>query len=329
MINSTRFVAVLLLAMLLPAPLTPKSAVAAGNVILRVPGGQIDVTPPAEPMKIPRDKLLNWVQSSAETVAQYYGHFPVRHLTLTVRSGGRSGVHHGVTYPKDGGLILITVGENTEPAELSADWVLIHEMFHLGFPSLAENHHWLEEGLSTYLEPVARAQAGRMPAAEVWKQFILDMPKGEPKAGDKGLDNTPTWGRTYWGGAMFCMMADIRIRERTHNRKGLQDALRAIVNGGGVISHDWDIRKALATGDRGTGTDVLQSLYSEMAGNPSPVDLEQLWRKLGMELRDGSVRFDDAAPEAAIRQAITATNGKSISPRMNANDANRGLKTMD
>jgi hypothetical protein len=281
-------------------------------VILRVPGGQIDVTPPVEAMKIPQSELLNWVQSSAETVARYYGHFPVRHLTLTVRSGSRPGVHHGVTYPKDGGLILITVGENTELAELSNDWVLIHEMFHLGFPSLAENHHWLEEGLSTYLEPVARAQAGHMPVAEVWKQFILDMPKGEPQADDQGLDNTPTWGRTYWGGAMFCMVADIRIRERTHNRKGLQDALRAVVDGGGVISHDWDIRKALAIGDRGTGTDVLQSLYREMAGNPSPVDLDQIWRKLGMELRDGNVRFDDAAPEAEIRRAITAIR---ISPR--------------
>ena len=58
------------------------------------------------------------------------------------------------------------------------------------------------------------------------------MPKGLPAAGDRGLDYTPTWGRTYWGGALFCLLADIDIRKRTSNRFGLQDALRAIVAAG-------------------------------------------------------------------------------------------------
>ena len=41
------------------------------------------------------------------------------------------------------------------------------------------------------------------------------MPKGLPQAGDQGLDNTGTWGREYWGGAMFCLLADIEIRKAT------------------------------------------------------------------------------------------------------------------
>ena len=44
------------------------------------------------------------------------------------------------------------------------------------------------------------------------------------QGGGFGLDNTHTWGRTYWGGAMFCLLADVEIRRRTHNRRGLQDA---------------------------------------------------------------------------------------------------------
>ena len=33
-----------------------------------------------------------------------------------------------------------------------------------------------------------------------------------------------------------------------------------------------------------------------------PVDLDQPWTKLGIQMKDGSVAFDDKAPEANIRK---------------------------
>jgi predicted metalloprotease with PDZ domain len=120
------------------------------------------------------------------------------------------------------------------------------------------------------------------------------------------LDKTPTWGRTYWGGAIFCLLADVRIRERTRNQKGLEDALRGINRGGGNIAEDWDIEKALALGDKATGTTVLRDLYNEMRNKPAPVDLDKIWTKLGIAMKDGAATFDDKAPEANIRKAITA-----------------------
>lgn len=282
------------------------------NAVIKVPGTTIDVTLPDDPMKLSRQDLLDWVKASASTVAGYYGHFPVSHLTLQIHSNYGSGIRHGVTYPKDGGLILISVGRDADIAETKDDWVLVHEMIHLAFPSMDDDQHWIEEGISTYVEPVARARAGRMQVAEVWRTFVRDMPKGEPGPGDRGLDNTHTWGRTYWGGALFCLLADVRIRERTQNRKGLEDALRGINQAGGEISEDWDIEKALAIGDKATGTTVLRNLYKEMRDKPAPVDLDQLWKKLGIELKDGSVRFNDKAPEASICKAITAPQGSAL-----------------
>jgi hypothetical protein len=153
---------------------------------------------------------------------------------------------------------------------------------------------------------------------DAWRSLVRGMPNGEPESGDQGLDNTHTWGRTYWGGALFCLVADIGIRERTKNRKGLEDALRGINKAGGSISEDWDIAKALAIGDKATGTTVLRSLYKEMRDAPSPIDLEKLWAKLGIAMKDGSVSFNDKAPEANIRKAITApplsTRGKVTKP---------------
>ena len=282
---------------------------------VRIPGTIIDVTLPGDSMKLSRQELLDWVKASAHAVAVYYGRFPAPRLTLKIRSSNGSGIRHGVTYARGGGLILISVGRDAGVAETKDDWVLIHEMIHLAFPSMPDEQHWIEEGISTYVEPVARVRVGLMPLDELWRTFIRDMPKGEPASGDEGLDNTHTWGRTYWGGAIFCLVADVRIRERTRNRKGLQDALRGILEGGGVITKDWEIEKTLALGDKATGTNVLKALYKEMRGKPSPVDLDQLWKRLGIAWKDGSLVLDDKAPEAGIRKAIAMPPEATASSR--------------
>ena len=290
--------------------LSPKASGAQENnadtTTLKIPGATIDVTLPEGPMKLSREKLLAWVKASANTVANYYGHFPVPHLTLKMRSTSGSDIRHGVTYPKDGGLIFISVGSDADVPATKEDWVLVHEMIHLAFPNMDDDQHWIEEGISTYVEPVARARTGGLKVSEVWRTFVRDMPKGEPESGDRGLDNTHTWGRTYWGGAIFCLLADVQIRERTHNHKGLEDALRGINHGGGSINEDWDIRTTLAMGDKATGTTVLHDLYQAMRDKPAPVDLNQLWKKLGISMKDGAVVFDDKASEAYIRRAITS-----------------------
>jgi hypothetical protein len=159
--------------------------------------------------------------------------------------------------------------------------------------------------LATYVEPLARARRGGMTDAQVFGDLTSGMPKGMPEEDDRGLDFTPTWGRTYWGGAIFWLLADVRIRERTKNARGLPDALRGIVAAGGTIDASWSIDQVVDTGDRATGVPVLRELYEKMKDKPSPVDLAGLWKQLGVIGRGGSVTFDDKAPLAAIRKAIT------------------------
>lgn len=298
-----------------PLKLFPAQENNADAATLKISGATIDVTLPDGPMKLSHDQLLGWVKNSASTVADYYGHFPVPHLTLKMRSTNGAGIRHGVTYPRNGGLILISVGRDADTAATKEDWVLVHEMIHLAFPSMEDDQHWIEEGISTYVEPVARAREGGMAVQEVWGTFVRDMPKGEPGPDDHGLDNTHTWGRTYWGGAIFCLLADVRIHERTKSHKGLEDALRGINRGGGNINEDWDIQKTLAMGDKATGTTVLRDLYQSMRDKPAPVDLDQLWTQLGIQMKDGSVAFNDKAPESNIRKAITAPPSSATARR--------------
>jgi hypothetical protein len=203
--------------------------------------------------------------------------------------------------------IRVAIGSSTRAEDLAGNgenWVMVHEMLHLGFPSVEESHHWMEEGLSTYVEPIARVRSGELKAQDVWKDMMEQMPKGQPEAGDRGLDLTPTWGRTYWGGAIFCLLADVEIHKKTHNRFGLETALRGIVSRGGTVDVDWPLSRALAEGDKAAGISVLQPLYESMKTRTTPVDLQDLWRQLGVENNHGTIIFHDDAPLADIRRSI-------------------------
>ena len=270
-------------------------------------GATIDVSFTPGSLDLSHQAVLRWVGRSAEAVTAYYGRFPVRNIQIRVHPvEGESGIFDGTTWGYRGGYTRIAVGQHTSQRQLDSDWMLTHEMTHMAFPDVPDPHHWIEEGIATYVEPIARAQAGQLSVEKVWRDMARDMPQGEPGARDRGLDNTRSWGRTYWGGAMFCLVADVRIREVTHNRKGLQDALRGIVAAGGTIEYEWPVAETFRVGDKATGSTVLSDLYAEMKDAPVNVDLDALWRRLGVSLSDRGISFDDRAPLAQVRKAITA-----------------------
>jgi hypothetical protein len=270
-----------------------------------VAGGVVHVAFAPGEIALPKDRILDFVRTSAKAVSTYYGRFPVKAVKLLIVPVDGPRVHGGTTWGYRGAAIRLMLGRDASEDDLKRDWVLVHEMTHLALPDMAERYGWLSEGLAVYIEPVARVQAGDLTAREIWQAMMRDMPKGLPQAGDEGLDNTDTWGRKYWGGAMFCLLADIEIRKATSNRLGLQDAMRGVLAAGGSVEVDWPIERILSVADKAVGVDVLTRLHAQMGPKPVAPDLDALWRDLGLRLQDGSVEFDDTAPLAAIRKAIT------------------------
>jgi hypothetical protein len=237
-------------------------------------------------------------------VTAYFGRFPVANARVYIAVSQHGRVSNGVSYGEGGAHCRISVGGHTTLDDLYNDWELTHEMVHFSFPSVADHHHWIEEGIATYVEPIARASIGVLTVRQVWGDMLRDMPQGQPEAGDRGLDRTHTWGRTYWGGALFCLQADIEIRQRTGNAKGLQDALRAINRAGGTIEAEWPLARALDIGDHATGGRTLTELFGKMAAQPVTVDLTYLWEQLGVRRSSQGIALDDRAPWAAIREGI-------------------------
>jgi len=280
---------------------------AAGNSErIEVGGSTLDVSIDSDTFELGRTALLDWVTRSAKAVTAYFGRFPVAHarVHITVSQYGR--VSNGVSFGDGGPRCRISVGHHATLVDLYNDWELTHEMIHFGFPSVDDRHRWIEEGIATYVEPIGRAQVGDLSPGIVWRELVDGLPKGLPAPGDRGLDITHTWGRTYWGGALFCLMADVEIHQRTNNRYGLQDALRGIVRAGGNMEHDWPLARALKAGDDAIGVPVLMELYDRMKATPVTPDLSALWHELGVRPSGDSVVFDQSAPLASVVRSIMA-----------------------
>jgi predicted metalloprotease with PDZ domain len=105
---------------------------------------------------------------------------------------------------------------------------------------------------------------------------------------------------------MFALLADVEIRKATGTKLGLQDAMRGVIAAGGNHEQDWPIERVLATADKAVGVDVMTRLHREMGPKPVTPDLAALWRDLGLRQKGEALEFDDSAPLADIRKAITA-----------------------
>lgn len=188
-------------------------------------------------------------------------------------------------------------------------------MVHLAVPEMSRSQIWLTEGLATYIEPIARSLIGELTPESVWRDLVVGLPKGLPGPHDLGLDRTHTWGRTYWGGALFAFVADLEIRKATGGRDSLATALRGTLRAGGDARVMWPVDRFNATCDGTLGLTILSDLYSRMAARPATVDLPELWRELGISLSNGRVAFDDAAPLASIRRQMITGPAKAAAPR--------------
>ena len=247
-----------------------------------LPGGRIDVAIGKREGGVRDEDLLAWIREGAQDIVGLLGRFPISRLQVVVGSGGPYAVGSAVTMGMGGASIFVVVGERTRKADLLRDWVMTHEMLHVAFPNMGFRQRWMEEGLSTYLEPLLRARRGRHEPRTMWSEFVRAMPQGLPKEGDLGLDRTPTWGRRYWGGALFWLHVDVEIRRRTEGAKSLDDVLRAIFAAGGNVALRWDVARLALVAEAATGTTALREIYDEWSTQPISPDLAALWASLGV-----------------------------------------------
>ena len=272
---------------------------------IEISGGTIHVAFAPGDITLPKEKLLDWVRMSAKAVTTYYGRFPVNSLRLLLVPVDGARIRGGTTWGYRGAAIRIPLGRDATEDVLRRDWVMVHEMVHTALPDMPDRYAWLSEGLAVYVEPVARVQAGDLTAREIWQAMMRDMPKGLPQAGDQGLDNTADLGPQILG------RRDVLPARRHRNPQTHQQPPRPA---GRDARRDRRRRQSRAglvdrahSRHRRQGRRRRRADEASRRDGPETVtpDLAALWRDLGLRPR-ARIEFDDTAPLAAIRKAITA-----------------------
>ena len=268
-----------------------------------VGGSHLIVAVAPGPLAMTDEDISHWVSEATGAVARYYRHFPVPQLLLLVVPN-RGQRLSGFTLGEGGASILLRVGTTLPAGEARAHWVLTHELMHLGFPSLRRNHQWMEEGMAVFAEPLVRVRAGMVDEDVVWSEWLEQGRVGLPRAGEGGLETTHTWARTYWGGALYWLVLDVTLRERTHNARSVDDILRALVAQSGNVTRHWEMEDVLRVADAAAGLPLPSELFHSLAEAPGAPNLDELFRKLGVSLHQGTVVYDEAAPLAGVRRAM-------------------------
>ncbi len=258
-------------------------------------------------LDLEKDAWLGFVNDSVRAVSAFYQGFPVPRATLFVMPrAGRAGVLFGKVLPESSPGIALLIGQHTEPAMLADDWILVHELYHLGFPSFQGEGKWLDEGLATYYEPIIRTRAGLRSEASLWEEFATSMPQGLGALANGGLENAENFRGIYWGGAIVCLLADVEIRRRSNGAQGLEQGLLALLDAGGHASEVWTLKDAIEAVDHALGAPVLEGLAVRHARRSQSLDLGRLFSDLGVRRSGRGVVLDDRAPLAAVRRSIVA-----------------------
>ena len=278
--------------------------------------GAIDIAWLGKPLALTDDDFAQWVGDAQRELGRLFGRFPGDATLFVVPIPGKSDVVFGSVRSLSGASVALLVGDQLTAAATHDDWVLVHELFHLGTPTFVGEGRWLEEGMATYYEPIVRARAGWLSERDLWAHFADEMPRGLRGAqSTTDIEDRHVFDAVYWGGALFVMLADVRIRARTGNTRSFDWVLRAALARGGDATHVWTVQKFLDLGDAATGTNVLSDLYQSFARGGARVDLATEFDRLGVVRAPSS----DAAsppppvlrsdrPLSSIRAAISAAD---------------------
>lgn len=249
--------------------------------------------------------LTKWVGDAAAAIAGLYGRFPVpRIVVFAVPVDGADEVVFGKVLSLGGPSIAALVGTKLDSSAARDDWVLAHEMVHLGFPTFLGEGRWLGEGIATYYEPILRARAGLRDRRETWRGFARSMSRARAHGVELALEKRGDIDSVYWGGALFALLVDVRVRAATKNARSLDDVMRAVLARGGDATHVWRVRDVIAVGDAATGTRVMSELYERLAVRGEALDPLAELAALGVG-DDGALR---PAPLDWVREAILPTS---------------------
>jgi len=258
--------------------------------------------------------VRDWLGGAMRAVRALDPSLPVPRVQvlLTPSYRGPEGVGFGLVSRGGGRSALFTVDPTAPASAFRGDWQAAHEFTHLLQPVFYDEDAWFGEGLATYYQEVLRARVGAITPTQCWEDLLRGLRAGLA-AGDRAtlaeesasMQRTRRYVRVYWWGAAFALTLDVALRRA--GTGSLDAAARALhAAAARTPERAWRATEALRQMDEALGTTACSAMGREALASRAYPDVMAPLRELGVRAGDGdAVSFDDGAPLAAVREAIT------------------------
>lgn len=298
------------------SPLDWPALMAIGDLQMRdmeIAGANLSLAVADGPADIPTDRVEDWLQDAALSVAQLWGEFPSENLQLLVIpvSDGRDAAPWAQTSRGGGAAAHFYMNAKATPQMLREDWIATHELAHFALPFIRRSDAWLSEGFASYYQNVLRARSGQLNEQQAWAALYDGFARGNRDTEYDTLQEDTLYMhsrgrvmRVYWSGAAIAFLADVELRTRSKGVWSLDRVLQEFDRCCRARERTWSAREVFEKFDQIAGTDIFERLYRNNVYSRHFPRLTETWLALGVQMEGDDVRFRDDAPLAAVRAAI-------------------------
>ena len=273
-----------------------------------------------------RQKLAGWMRRVGQALLTAYGRLPIADTqvwlvsidNLSIPARFFAFLHPGAVLDGEsargqGNALHLDIDPTRPEGEFLEDWTAVHELSHLLHPYLGDRGSWLGEGLATYYQNVLRARAGLLTPRQAWQRLASGFQRGQSGPYAESLEQAAAdmsqshaFLRVYWSGAAYWLIVDAELRRLSRGKQSLDTALSRFGDCCLPAYREWKPEDFVAKLDAVAGVKIFTQHYREFARMKRFPDWQESFARLGVEASEDFVTFDEGAPDAWIRAAITA-----------------------
>lgn len=275
--------------------------------IAYLPGKQIDYK-----------KIESWLKQTVENVSLVYGRFPhpnpqiIISPTASSWSRQRSPVPFGRVVRDFGESVQFFIDQRQSLNAFNQDWTATHEFSHLLLPYVSHKNRWISEGFASYYQNILLARSGVYTQERAWQKLYDGFLRGQTSVPELSPNSAARTGRSnggtmkvYWSGAALALLADIRLRKSSDNKKSLDTTLDALQACCLPSTQLWSGTRLMRKLDQLSDTNVFTSLYMDYANNATFIPYELGFEELGIKTGNRRIHFLGDQDKKELRLSVS------------------------